>query len=810
MRPDRWFLIYRQNGTVTVNQSGTIDILLVGGGGGGGRNNAGQLQQGGGGGGGGGVVYKTSFSVTPGTYQVTVGEGGAIGANGGNTTVSGFGLTAYGGGAGANYGGHPGNDGASGGGSTSASGETQVGGAAIYGSADNLGNAGGGSEHLYGAGGGGGAGTVGNPRPNPGNNYRVGIGGDGILCPILDSNAYYGGGGAGYRYGAYPTDGGKGGGGNNTGSEPVAGTDGLGGGGNGGARGGSGVVIISFAPSESIVDSSDFLLTGGDEILPVWDDTVLVFRQSGTLTVTGEGNVEILAVGGGGGGGSLRGTANGCGGGGAGGFVHLTDVPVIAGTYAITVGKGGGIGTNGEDTVVLGIRSFGGGAGAQATGASGNDGASGGGASSYSSETRAGGSALYLAYGNLGNAGGASGHVFGSGGGGGAGAQGGGNDGSSSTPGAGGDGTNCCITGLNVWYAGGGAGYRENSHTSPTYTSIPGGKGGGGAFGKPGEDGFGGGGSGNQPGGSGIVAIRYRKRIYVDEFKDATGGAKTHIPGYDIHTFTTDGTFTMPCAGKVEVLLVGGGGGGGSCDPSRALHGGGGGGAGGVIITNLTLAAGTHAITIGSGGEVDANGGDTVAFGFKAFGGGAGARYRTVMSEQNPPGFEGNPGASGGGAAYYYYYTNLTAGGVSAAIIDGLSVSGGMAIHEVDANLGHAGGAAVHPYGAGGGGGAGTAGGETQRKTPADAPSLPGVGGDGVACSITGTETYYGGGGAGYRSGTATAGGLGGGGACLADGTAQAGTDGLGGGGCGGAKGGSGIVIIRYKLPPKGVVINFR
>ena len=104
MRPDRWFLIYRQNGTVTVNQSGTIDILLVGGGGGGGRNYSGQLQQGGGGGGGGGVVYKTSFSVTPGTYQVTVGEGGAIGVNGGNTTVSGFGLTAYGGGAGANYG----------------------------------------------------------------------------------------------------------------------------------------------------------------------------------------------------------------------------------------------------------------------------------------------------------------------------------------------------------------------------------------------------------------------------------------------------------------------------------------------------------------------------------------------------------------------------------------------------------------------------------------------------------------------------------------------------------------------------------
>jgi hypothetical protein len=37
-----------------------------------------------------------------------------------------------------------------------------------------------------------------------------------------------------------------------------------------------------------------------------------------------------------------------------------------------------------------------------------------------------------------------------------------------------------------------------------------------------------------------------------------------------------------------------------------------------------------------------------------------------------------------------------------------------------------------------------------------------------------------------------------------------AGTDGLGGGGNGGAKGGSGVVIIRYKLPPKGTIVSFR
>ena len=364
----------------------------------------------------------------------------------------------------------------------------------------------------------------------------------------------------------------------------------------------------------------------------------------------------------------------------------------------------------------------------------------------------------------------------------------------------------CDITGVNAWYAGGGAGYRENSQTSPTYMAIPGGKGGGGGFGKPGVDGTGGGGSGNQPGGSGFVAIRYHKRNYVDEFRDATGGVKTHIPGYDVHTFTADGTFTMPCAGKVEVLLVGGGGGGGKNDDSRTLHGGGGGGAGGVVITNLTLAAGTHAIVIGAGGAVDANGGDTVAFSLTAYGGGAGAKYRTAMTDHDPPGYVGNSGASGGGSTYYYYYTNLIEGGTSPALIDGTHVLGGSAIYAEEENLGHDGGWSEHPYGAGGGGGAGAVGGATS----GSGHSYPGAGGNGVVSDITGTATYYGGGGAGYRKGTATAGGLGGGGACLSDGTGTAGTDGLGGGGCGGYAGGSGVVIIRYKLPPKGTFLYLR
>ena len=76
---------------------GTIDILLVGGGGGGGSGNYGA------GGGGGGFVVSTSVAVEAfRTYIVTVGAGGSLGANGGNSTFKDsaetLNIIAYGGG----------------------------------------------------------------------------------------------------------------------------------------------------------------------------------------------------------------------------------------------------------------------------------------------------------------------------------------------------------------------------------------------------------------------------------------------------------------------------------------------------------------------------------------------------------------------------------------------------------------------------------------------------------------------------------------------------------------------------------------
>ena len=94
---NRVVLVYSANGTLKVNKSGVVDVLLVGGGGGGGANSS---NFGGGGGGAGGVIYRTSFPVEARDepYTVTVGAGGTAGTPSVNATAGGdssvFGLTA--------------------------------------------------------------------------------------------------------------------------------------------------------------------------------------------------------------------------------------------------------------------------------------------------------------------------------------------------------------------------------------------------------------------------------------------------------------------------------------------------------------------------------------------------------------------------------------------------------------------------------------------------------------------------------------------------------------------------------------------
>ena len=250
---------------------------------------------------------------------------------------------------------------------------------------------------------------------------------------------------------------------------------------------------------------------------------------------------------------------------------------------------------------------------------------------------------------------------------------------------------------------------------------------------------------------------------------------------------------------SVDALLVAGGGGGGG-----RIGGGGGGGEVRLIEDQSVTAADVKTFSIGGGGaggsgvagSAGVSGEDTSAFSVTVNGGGGGGYLGNSGSN-------GLTGGSGGGGSCY---TNVTAGTST------LTGSG----------FGNAGGAGSTGQGAacvaGGGGGAGAVGGAYSGENG-------GAGGIGKSFSITGTATYYAGGGGGgvnagigaVSSGTAGSGGSGGGGAggpktSNASGiSATANTGGGGGGGsnhltnlsvdyANGGAGGSGILIVRYAL----------
>ena len=276
--------------------SGTCQILLVGGGGGGGGAY--------GGGGGGGAYYPlTSGELVPGTYPVTVSEGGTAGVGGGSPYGSGawtsnpnsggpggdtifvegptVTYTAPGGGGGGrrSQGGQPSPGGSGGGG-----GDGYPGGGNTGGEGGSYGNDGGAGvpppgspsyPNNYAGGGGGGAGAVGNGAGANSGPTRPATASDGGI----GSNAYAytpptygepgpqpgrylaGGGGGGDYNGGYPLgpgnqgEGGIGGGGDSlSGGSSQSGLTGMGGGGGGapdsqptgGGSGGDGLVIVYY------------------------------------------------------------------------------------------------------------------------------------------------------------------------------------------------------------------------------------------------------------------------------------------------------------------------------------------------------------------------------------------------------------------------------------------------------------------------------------------------------------------------------------------------------------------------------------
>lgn len=245
-------------------------------------------------------------------------------------------------------------------------------------------------------------------------------------------------------------------------------------------------------------------------------------------------------------------------------------------------------------------------------------------------------------------------------------------------------------------------------------------------------------------------------------FMDASGGTVTTSGNYRIHTFTSNGTFTVtraPTTSDIEVLVVGGGGGG----AGGGLNvGGGGGGAGGYIFTRPTVSStGTVNVTVGTGGLGGAynargsSGTDSSISGvlgtFTAFGGGRGGTAPSSAAS----------GGSGGG--------HSGAGGTPG--------SG-------TAGQGNNGAAGTGTYGStastGGGGGG------------ANATAVGSAGGAGKSNTISGTtQTYAVGGNGGATSGGSAAARVG-----------NTGNGGFGGNGTNavGGAGAAGVVIIKYKF----------
>jgi hypothetical protein len=213
-----------------------------------------------------------------------------------------------------------------------------------------------------------------------------------------------------------------------------------------------------------------------------------------------------------------------------------------------------------------------------------------------------------------------------------------------------------------------------------------------------------------------------------------------------------------------------------------------------IYSPGQTITSGTYTITVGAGGIGSnigtpgnaTNGGNSVFNTLTAIGGGYGGTYTA-----------GTAGGSGGGG----YGTNSYTGGAGTT---GQGYAGG---------TGQTGNSPYNFNNSAGGGGAGGVGGNGQGWNVGG-----GNGGPGALTAITGTPSFYAGGGGGSKSfdfsqgGTSGIGGIGGGGAAGQNNSSNgiSGVANTGGGGGGGANqtsgiggpGGSGIVIIRYPTNP--------
>ena len=281
----------------------------------------------------------------------------------------------------------------------------------------------------------------------------------------------------------------------------------------------------------------------------------------------------------------------------------------------------------------------------------------------------------------------------------------------------------------------------------------------------------------------------------------ASGGTVTYDGLYTVRTFTSSGTLTVS-GGTItaDVLVVAGGGAGGKSGNLFTGVTSGGGGAGGLIYqTGVSLASGSYAVTIGTGGlagqtyvdRAAANGvNTTVGSLYTAVGGGYGA------GAMSPFAVGANSGGSGGGAGD---------GDGTIGIGTQPSQSGNSGTYGFGRN-----GGSISTDNSSGGGGSGGLGGNGVSASR----DIAGIGGIGksIGIAVAASPIYYaGGGGGGSRFGVAdngtytpASGGSGGGGAGYTrDYAGVNGTNNLGGGGGGSSdgttgNGGTGVFIIRY------------
>ena len=326
---------------------------------------------------------------------------------------------------------------------------------------------------------------------------------------------------------------------------------------------------------------------------------------------------------------------------------------------------------------------------------------------------------------------------------------------------------------------------------------------------------------------SNVVTI-YSYDNYTTSRITATGGNIYQDGGYNIHVFTSSGNLVISSASlnreynNIEYLVVAGGGGGGGWASGPFAYAGGG-GAGGLLLGNITATKNTYTVEVGGGGAGAPNPSLSNLYGFNGDGFGIpGGNSSIKIGTSRIVETVGGGFGMGGSAAPNAPLISRTGGsgggnsGYEGPVIKGIGISG----------QGNPGGSMPTYYG-GGGGGAGQPG-MGSPTNPNSGRTAGGHGGNGISVSwVTpgyGTPgstpgRWFAGGGAGHGGNGGAPpgkGGFGGGGGDSTTSSIGTGVQNTGGGGRGnggtsypptnpviigsGEAGGSGIVIIRYRV----------